>query len=349
MSTIRFEHAYNDIISLENLLEAWQEFLKGKRGRRDVQVFERDLMKNIIELHRDLAMKIYRHSDYHAFTISDPKPRNIHKAAVRDRLLHHALYRMLYPFFDRTFIADSYSCRFGGGAHKAIDRFKQYGRSVSQNHTRTAWVLKCDVEKFFASIDQRILIDVVRRYIPDADIIMLITEIISSFHSTEKGKGLPLGNLTSQLLVNVYMNEFDQFMKHKLKAEHYIRYADDFVILSADRAWLETKIPQIQAYLSSRLGLHLHPRKISLETFASGVDFLGWVHFPDHRVLRTVTKRRMFRNIRNKKGEAQTVHSYLGLMSHGNSAKLRLKVESLPEARPCKAPNKGAISTPEPM
>ena len=327
MAVIQFKHGYNDIISLENLLEAWQEFLKGKRGRRDVQVFERDLMKNIIELHRDLTTKTYRHSAYHAFTISDPKPRNIHKATVRDRLLHHALYRMLYPFFDRTFIADSYSCRFGGGAHKAIDRFRHYGRSISRNHTQTAWVLKCDVKKFFASIDQQILINIACRYISDTDIITLISEIVGSFHSTEKGKGLPLGNLTSQLLVNVYMNEFDQFVKHKLNAKHYIRYADDFVILHEDKDVLGEMLLKIQSFLKERLKLSLHPNKVYIKTIASGVDFLGWVHFPHHRVLRTVTKRRMFRNIEAKQGNEGTVQSYLGLLKHGNGRKLRQRVK----------------------
>src|SRR3989344_4968591 len=138
----QFTHTYNDIISLENLLEAWREFLNGKRGRKDVQVFERDLMGNIISLHEELAQRTYTHSAYHAFNISDPKPRNIHKASVRDRLLHRALYRVLYPFFDRAFISDSYSCRRGKGTHKAISRFRFFGRRTSKNHTKTAWVLK---------------------------------------------------------------------------------------------------------------------------------------------------------------------------------------------------------------
>ena len=154
----QFVHTYNDIISLENLLEAWHEFLNGKRGRADVQLFERDLMKNIIALHNDLLNKTYSHGGYHAFNISDPKPRNIHKASVRDRLLHRALYRELYPFFDRTFMADSYSCRLGKGTHKALNRFQTFGRRTSKNHTKTVWVLKCDVRKFFAPVDQEILI-----------------------------------------------------------------------------------------------------------------------------------------------------------------------------------------------
>lgn len=144
-----FIHSYDSIISIENLLLAWQEFLKGKKNRKDVQEFEQRLMKNIVELHLDLKEKTYKHSEYQAFNISDPKPRNIHKASVRDRLLHHAIYRVLYPFFDKIFISDSYSCRLGKGVHKALDKFRKYGCKVSDNHTKTAWVLKCDIRKFF--------------------------------------------------------------------------------------------------------------------------------------------------------------------------------------------------------
>lgn len=320
-------HTYSDIISLENLLEAWQEFRRGKKSRKDVQEFEAHLMDNILTLHRHLTTKTYQHSSYEAFNISDPKPRNIHKAQVRDRLLHHALYRILYPFFDKTFIADSYSCRKEKGVHKALKRFQKSGDKVSENHTKIVWVLKCDVRKFFASIDQNILLGIFEKYISDLDILWLLGQVIESFSSTEKGKGLPLGNLTSQLLVNIYMNEFDQFMKHRVKAKYYIRYADDFVIFSQDKAWLQIVLLQIQAFLKLRLELDLHPNKVSITTLASGVDFLGWVHFPDHRVLRTTTKRRMLKNIRQKEGKKETVQSYLGMLRHGDAYTLREDIE----------------------
>jgi RNA-directed DNA polymerase len=320
---IRFTHPYEDIISVENLLAAWKEFVRGKRKKVDVQEFQYRLMDNVLALHRDLAAGTYRHGGYHAFKISDPKPRDIHKATVRDRLLHHALYRKLYPFFDRTFIADSYSCRRGKGTHRAMNRFRAFAHKVSRNHTRTAWVLKCDIRKFFASIDQRILLKLVSSYIPAERIAALIAEVVGSFHSAEAGKGLPLGNLTSQLLVNVYTNEFDRFVKHTLKAKCYVRYADDFVILSEERERLEGLITRISEFLWRELRLTLHPDKISIRTVASGVDFLGWVHFPDHRVLRTTTKRRMFRRLDETENRNATVESYLGLLGHGNALKLR--------------------------
>jgi len=282
-------------------------------------------MDHILALHHDLCNHTYRHGGYHAFNISDPKPRNIHKASVRDRLIHHAIYRVLYPFFDATFIADSFSCRNEKGTHKALNRFRAFAYQVSRNHTRTCWILKCDIKKFFAHIDHGILLTILTQYISNEQILSLLEEIIGSFHATRPGVGLPLGNLTSQLFVNIYMNEFDQFMKHRLKAQYYIRYADDFVILSHDREWLADILPQLPRFLRDALRLELHPDKVSIATLASGVDFLGWVHFPDHRVLRTATRRRMLKRIAAHSAP-ETMQSYLGLLRHGNTHKLRARI-----------------------
>ncbi len=329
MVLVKFNNTYQDIISIENLLEAWQEFVRGKKRRRDVEEFQRYLMENIISLHKDLAEKTYTHSVYEAFNISDPKPRNIHKAKVRDRLLHHAIYRKLYPYFDRRFISDSYSCRIGRGTHRAIKQFKKYAWKASKNNTRTLWILKCDIKKFFASIDQGILMEILTKQIIDADILFLLERVINSFYSTELGKGLPLGNLTSQLLVNIYMNEFDQFIKHKIKAKYYIRYADDFVFISGDKNWLEIILYRISDFLSQKLKLQLHPDKVFIKTCSSGVDFLGWVHFPNHQVLRTATKRRMFTKLAKPNGEQDeaTLRSYLGMIGHGNTYKIKKMIE----------------------
>ena len=309
-------HEYDSIISIENLLVSWREFLPGKRKRTDVQEFEKELFANIHELHTDLKNKTYVHNTYQAFKINDPKPRDIHKAKVRDRLVHHAIYRILYPYFEKQFIYDSYSCRIGKGTHRALDRFRVFHVNVSERNTRTCWVLKCDIRKFFASIDHEILKCILKKHIKDTDICNLLFGIINSFH-TEKGTGLPLGNLTSQLLVNIYMNEFDHFVKYKLKVEHYIRYADDFVVFSRNKQQLETCLPLFSALLEHTLSLSVHPKKVSLRTISSGVDFLGWVHFPEHRVLRTSTKRKMLRQINEK-----NISSYLGMLSHGNAKKL---------------------------
>ena len=206
--------------------------------------------------------------------------------------------------------------------HQAVSLIKS-----SQNHTRICWILKCDIKKFFNSIDHEILLKILNSYIPDKNIIWLLERIIDSF-SVVPGKGLPLGNLTPQLFANIYMNKFDQFVKRKLKIKDYLRYADDFVVLSSMRAPLIELIPKIGDFLSRVLKLSLHPSKVSIKTLASGVDFLGWVHFPDHRVLRTATRRRMMKRIleNTKNG---TLQSYSGLLSHGNTNGVRKKIASL--------------------
>lgn len=320
-------HKYNDIISVENLLTAWREFLRGKRKRKDIAEFSLHLTDNIILLHQELRSRTYKHGFYKEFKISDPKPRVIHKATVRDRLLHHAIYRILYPYFDRLFISDSYSCRRSKGTHRAISQLRKYGRKVSHNNTRTVWILKCDIRKFFANIDHQVLKEILERHIKDKDIVWLLGQIIDSFCTNDiQGVGLPLGNLTSQLLINIYMNEFDQFVKHKLKLRYYIRYADDFVILSERKPYVENQLPKISEFLTNRLKLSLHPDKVFIKTLTSSVDFLGWVHFPHHRVLRTATKRRMFKRLKQNH-KKETITSYLGLLKHGNTYKLAKLVE----------------------
>ena len=336
--------------------------MRGKRKRRDVAEFSVHLMDHILQLHQELQEGTYRHGGYQAFKLNDPKPRHIHKASVRDRLVHHAVYRMLYPYFDRKFIFDSYSCRNTKGTHRAIRRFASMARAVSHNHTRTCWVLQCDIRKFFASIDHTVLIDMLKQHIPDQRIMRLLENIIGSFQ-TFPGKGLPsttlysslshvprslalnrfpayqslgnkavlglpLGNLTSQLFVNVYMDRFDQFMKRELKVKHYIRYADDFVMVSEDKDYLSSLLPAIKTFLNQQVHLTLHRGKVSLRTVASGVDFLGWITFPHHRVLRTTTKRGMFRRLEEHL-TPETVQSYLGLLHHGNGYSLQQEVVRL--------------------
>lgn len=305
------------------MLEAWQEFIKGKRQRKDVNEFSLSLMDNIIELHHDLLDQSYKHGPYQAFKINDPKPRQIHKSSVRDRLLHHAVYRILYPFFDKVFIADSFSCRNNKGTHRALNRFRSFAYKASKNNARTCWILKCDIKKFFENINHDILLEILEKHIEDKNIIWLCREIVGSFNP-----GLPLGNLTSQLFVNIYMNESDQYMKHGLRVKYYIRYADDFVILSHDKDYFLELLPKIGDFLEEKLKLQLHPDKIFLKTLYSGIDFLGWVHFPDHRVLRTVTKRRIMRRLKTNQ-KPETIQSYLGLLKHGNTNTLKNEMKTL--------------------
>jgi len=155
----------------------------------------------------------------------------------------------------------------------------------------------------------------------------LLQRVIDSFGVGQSNNGLSLGNLTSQLFANIYLNQFDQFVKYHLKARYYIRYADDFVIFSSDKGRLIQQVALIKEFLQNNLNLELHPNKLFLRTVSSGLDFLGWVNFPDHRVLRRATKDRMFRRLKVNSGK-ESINSYLGLLSHGNAQKLSSVVRS---------------------
>lgn len=167
---------------------SWEEFKIGKTKKPDVLEFGRHLEDNLFALHRELKNKTYKHSDYTSFYITDPKVRHIHKAKVKDRIVHHAIHRILYPIFDPTFICDSYSCRIGKGTHRAVRRLEVFVRKVSKNYTGKCFVLKCDIKKFFASVDHDVLIGLLEKKIKDEDLMRLIREIIGSFDSGGHGK-----------------------------------------------------------------------------------------------------------------------------------------------------------------
>jgi len=361
---------YNEIISFENLYVSWHEFRRDKRKRPEVMLFERNLEDNLFSLHEELKAKIYRHSEYSAFYITDPKLRLVHKAKVRDRIVHHAIYRVLYPIFDPSFVWDSYSCRIDKGTHRAVDRLNTFIRKISKNYTGACFILKCDIKKFFSSVDHQILIEILERKIDDPDVLALLREIIGSFGSKTEyqpqlqlfdfrgenrerererereraafgcsGVGIPIGNLTSQLFANVYMNEFDQFVKHKLKVKHYCRYTDDFVIVSDNRVYLEDLLPKIETFLENKLRLKLHPEKVSIRKYQQGADFLGYVVLPHHRLVRTKTRKRIFNKLKIKVMEFRTglisektlfqsLNSYLGVFSHANCHDLEQELKN---------------------
>ncbi len=305
---------FHQIISLENLLVAWQEFRRGKRTKSDVAQFEFSLENNLFNLRQQLKTKTYRPDQYTPFYICDPKRRLIHKASVRDRVLFQAIYRVLYPIFDRQFIFDSYSCRVGKGTHRGVRRLEQFAKKVTANYHFPAYVLKCDVRKFFDSIDHKILCGICYKQIIDPEARWLIDLIINSFWSTP-GRGLPLGNVTSQLFANIYLNQLDQFIKNQLKQKYYLRYCDDFIILSDNADKLAALLAPISDFLTENLNLTLHPQKITLRKTNQGVDFLGYIILPYRRVLRTTTKKRIFRKI--KQGMSNEAwQSYLGILKH---------------------------------
>lgn len=323
-----------------NLLASWQQFRGGKRSREDVGQFERALESELFALHRDLRDGTYRRGGYTGFYITDPKLRHIHKAEIRDRIVHHAVYRVLYPIFNPTFIHDSYSCRLDKGTHRAVKRLESFTRKVSRNYTQPCWALKCDIRKFFDSVDHEILTTLLEKRIDDERVRDLLKEIVGSYETPSiwpapnrererestlalGAKGIPIGNLTSQLFANIYMDPFDQFVKHELKERYYLRYTDDFVILGNSRAELEALLPRIRKFLVEHLRLELHPKKVSLRKLGQGIDFLGYVVLPHHTVLRTKTKRRMLRRVTQ-----ENLPSYLGLLQHANAHRLTENLKS---------------------
>jgi len=330
---IIFRDLYKLIISPENLFLSWEKFKKGKRNKLDVAKFEFDLEQNIFKLCRDLKGRKYQHGPYFGFYICDPKVRHIHKATVRDRVVHHAVFHILNPVFEPTFIPNSFSCRIGKGNHNGVYVLEDMARKVSKNYTRNCIALKCDVRKFFDSVDHEILLNLLAKRIKDQDTVWLLREIIRSFSTSgtlfEK-RGLPIGNLTSQLFANVYMNEFDQFVKHELKVKYYVRYTDDFVILSESDSEFKERLEKITVFLREQLKLELHPHKVTVRKLHHGLDFLGYVVQPHHKLLRTKTKRRVMRKLRKRAEEYrageieditlfQSLYSYLGLLSHANT------------------------------
>jgi RNA-directed DNA polymerase len=332
-----YKRIFETMTSVAHLFDAWDQFKQDKRSKYDVMEFEKDLEQYIFQLHRDLKNKTYKHGPYTAFYISDPKLRHIHKATVCDRVLHHAIFQKLNPMFEPGFIADSFSCRIGKGTHKGVERLASMLRTVSRNGTRECYALKCDVRKFFDSIDHEILLEILAARIKDPEVMQLLKEIVGSFSTGQRdlfhARGVPIGNLTSQLFANVYMNEFDQFIKHELKAKNYVRYTDDFIIVSADKAELQNLLAPIEQFLQEKLRLNLHPNKIQLVKYHKGVDFLGYVQFTHHRLMRETSKQRMLRKISHaaylyRHGAIEdtrmnaTLQSYLGVLKHADAYRL---------------------------
>ncbi|MBI2100659.1 MAG: RNA-dependent DNA polymerase [Candidatus Vogelbacteria bacterium] len=302
--------------------------------------FESRLEENIFQLHRELTRQTYRHGPYRGFWICDPKSRHIHKATVRDRVLHHAVFRILNLVFDPTFIPTSFSCRLGRGTHRGVKSVEKMLRQTSRNYNRPGYVLKCDIEKFFESVNHAVLLEILGRKIKDPNAMWLLRTIIESYprvyererererESKNAGEiGIPIGNLTSQLFANIYLNEFDQFVKHELKARNYARYTDDFVIVSEDKNYLNNLLPPIQSFLWQELKLKLHPHKVAIRKLRQGIDFLGYVILPHHLILRPRTRKRMFRRLTQKMEDYQnrffseaglqaSILSYLGMLSH---------------------------------
>lgn len=329
---------FEKMVSIENLFRCWDQFKRGKRKRKDVQAFEIYLEDNIFGLHDDLQTFQYVHSSYSQFYITNPKQRHISKAIVRDRLLHQVVYDTLVKFFDRTFIFHSLSCRIGKGTHVGIRELSKMIRKCGSNGKQVVFALKMDIRRFFDTVDHRILKSLLRKRIQDLKLLHIVDGTIDSFN-TKEHIGLPLGNVTSQLFANVYLHELDDYIKQKLRERYYLRYCDDFIILSTREDRLKSILVSIRFFLREILHLELHPQKVTIRKITQGIDFVGYVLFEKYSLLRTSTKKRMkirlqagYENFLIGKTDAlhldQKLQSYLGLLSHANQYTLSTAIKN---------------------
>jgi len=291
------EVTYFQLCSYENLEKAFKKARKKKTLKPYVIEFEENLEENLFKLKTELLLHVYRPKPLETFILRDPKTRKISRSAFRDRIVHHALCNIIEPVLAKQFIYDSYSNRIGKGAFKAVERFEQFSRKVTKNNTGKAFVLKADIKQYFENVDHKVLMSILKNKISDPKIIWLIRIILANYVSKKANKGMPLGNLTSQFFANVYLNELDQFVKHKLRAKYYIRYVDDFVILGHSYNVLEDYKTKIDQFLDQKLALKLHPDKSKIIPIRKGVEFLGMRIFPYHKLLKKKNLRKFQRKL----------------------------------------------------
>ena len=345
----RLNNLYKDICSFEGLYRAYLEARRGKRQRNEVLEFTTSLEENIIQLQNELLWKEYKVSPYRQFYVHEPKKRLIMALPFRDRVVQWSIYRILNPYFDRRFIKDSYACRVGYGSHKSIKRLQYWLRQMDRQNKRI-YVLKLDIAKYFYRVDHDILMGILKRQIKDKDLLWLLETIIRCEHTNfglnleNKGftgrmikhVGMPIGNLTSQMFANLYLNELDQFVKHELRARHYLRYMDDSMIVHHDKSFLWHAKSEIERFLDENLNLELNG-KTTIRTANQGVEWVGYRVWPTHIKIRKSTARRMKARLKQLKKLWKTgkvtfeevdasVQSYMGLLKHCNSYRLRKAV-----------------------
>jgi len=308
MKTYKF--LYNKIFSINNLIAAYQNARKNKTRKDYVVEFERNFDKNIRQLRNELKDETYYPQPLKTFILRDPKTRKISKSDFRDRVIHHALINIIGPIFDKTFIYDSCANRKGKGNLFALKRFDEFKKKISNNgrivknefndnNFVRGYCLKADIKHYFQEVNHNILINIIKRKIRDEKVIGLIHKILNNIlEEGNQEKGIPLGNLTSQLFANVYLNELDYYVKYQLKAKYYIRYVDDFIVLHQSKEQLEEWKDKINNFLGNNLKLELHPEKSKVIPLSKGIDFVGFRNFYYFRLLRK-------RNIKNMKSKIQ--------------------------------------------
>jgi len=359
------------IFTYSNLYRAYLDCRKTKRKTINALKFEIDLERNLQLLLSELRNKEYRPGRSICFVVTNPVPREIFAAEFRDRIVHHLLIREILPIGERHFIFDSYACRKNKGTHQAINRLKKFMRQITNNGNKNAFYFQLDIKGFFMSIDQQILYNLIKKLISkenrpedwEEDVLWLAKIIIfhnpaenyiikgnpalfslipahKSLRCQSKGRGLPIGNYTSQFFANLYLNELDQFSKRKLRSRYYLRYVDDFILLDIDKEKLKYAKNKIDDFIRGKLKLELNANKIRLQFLAKGIDFLGYFSKLNYILVRQRVVKRLKNNlfkinsadvkILNKKmflkRNLAMINSYYGHFCHGQSFNLRKNI-----------------------
>ncbi len=359
---------------LVDLFDAYYAARKNKRAKESQLAFEWEYESRLIALRDNITNRVYEPLPSIAFVNKKPVLREVFAASFRDRVIHHLIFNHINPVFESLFIEDSYSCRKGKGTLYGVKRVYGFIESCSQGYTKPCYILKLDIKGYFYNINKQKLHDMIMETLKthrgslemDFDTLeYLIGKTIfnnplknvqkiggkeewsilprdKSLFFTQEGKGLPIGNLTSQLFSNIYMNVFDQYVKKKLGFEYYGRYVDDFIIVHEDKKLLLDAMQKMKQFLKNELGLTIHPKKIYLQSYQRGVKFLGSYIKPNVMYIERRTKGAFYKlvhrinktfydnrdNMEYHKTIRAQINSYLGTMSHYSSFKLRKKILS---------------------
>lgn len=343
----RFGNLWSQVTDFSNLAEAARKAQRGKRYRDNILAFNFNLETELFRIQEELLSRNYQPGKYNTFQIVEPKKRMISAAPYRDRVVHHGLCNVIVPLIEPTFIDASYANRKGFGTHRALRKFIEHARSHR-------YVLQCDIQKYFPSIDHQILKSTIRNKIKCRETLWLIDTIIDAsneqeqvnhffpgdvlFTPFEHRRGLPIGNLTSQFFANVYLNGFDHFVKERIGARAYVRYVDDFALLSDDREFLSEARVRIEEYLTG-LRLKIHPIKSQLFETRKGANFLGFRVLPDQIRVRSDSLRRARRRLRcyqlqYRLGDlgfgklTECIRSWIAHLDHGDTWRLREQIFS---------------------
>lgn len=319
---------FDGVVSYSNLYRAYRKALLGARKNEEQARFYYNLENELVILRRELVDETYIPGPYRYFMIHDPKEREIAIAPFRDRVVHHAIVNVLEPIYERRFIYDSYATRKGKGTLAAIKRAQSFLRE-------SRYYIKLDISKYFASIDRNTLLEILKRKLKDARLLELITRIV--WNPPDEGRGLPIGNMTSQFFANVYLDPFDHFVKETLKQRHYIRYMDDFVVFTDDRESIPGLLAQMKVYLNDKLGLKVKENGVVINTPMHGLGFLGVRIFPSTVRIHRKNLTRCLRKIKLREREyskgqideerlVRSVGSIVAHMSQFNTLTLRQKV-----------------------